>query len=63
MTPSAAVLAMQMPGGMAQAMGLRSLGQLAESGPDPDSAARLLAEILDAESDNPSHGRTDPEPC
>ena len=63
MTPSAATLALMLPGGMAQAMGLRSMGQLAESGPDPDSAARLLAELLDAESDNPSHGRTGPEPC
>ncbi len=63
MTPSAAILALQMPGGMAQALGLRSLAQLAEPGPDPDSAGRLLAELLDAESDNPSHGRTGPEPC
>jgi hypothetical protein len=63
MTPSAATFALMLPGGLAQAMGLRSLGQLSESGPDPDSAERLLAEILDAESDNPSHGRTEPEPC
>jgi hypothetical protein len=63
MTPSAATLALMLPGGMAQAMGLRSLAQLAEPGPDPDSAGRLLAELLDAESDYPSHGRTEPEPC
>ena len=63
MTPSAATFALMMPGGMAQAMGLRSLTQLAEPGPDPDSAERLLAELLDAESDDPSHGRTGPEPC
>lgn len=48
MTPSAVSLALQLPGGFAVAQGLRSLGQLAESGPDPDSAARLLAELLDA---------------
>ena len=63
MTPSAATLALMLPGGQAPAMGLRSLGQLAAPGPDPDSAERLLAELLDAESDNPSHGRTEPEPC
>ena len=63
MTPSAATLALQIPGGIAVAMGLRSLGQLAEPGPDPDSAGRLLAEILDAESDYTAHGRTGPEPC
>ena len=63
MTPSAATLALMLPGGMAQALGLRSLAQLAEPGPDPDSAGRLLAELLDAESDYPSHGRTGPEPC
>jgi hypothetical protein len=50
MTPSAAILALQMPGGMAEAMGLRSLGQLSESGPDPDSAERLLAELLAEET-------------
>ena len=61
--PSAVSLLLQIPGGIAQAMGLRSLAQLAEPGPDPDSAGRLLAELLDAESDNPSHGRTGPEPC
>jgi hypothetical protein len=63
MTPSAATLALVLPGGMAQAMGLRSLGQLAEPGPDPESTARLLGELLDVESDNPSHGRTEAEPC
>ena len=63
MTPSAATLALMLPGGMAQAQGLRSMAQLSEPGPDPDSAERLLAELLDAESDNPSHGRTGPEPC
>ena len=46
MTPSAATLALQMPGGIAVAMGLRSLGQLAEPGPDPESPERLLAELL-----------------
>ena len=46
MTPSAATLALMLPGGVAQAMGLRSLGQLIEPGPDPDSRERLLAEIL-----------------
>lgn len=47
MTPSAVALALQIPGGMAQALGIRSLRQLAEPGPDPDSAARLLLELLD----------------
>ena len=46
MTPSAATLALMLPGGVAQAMGLRSLGQLIEPGPDPDSRERLLAELL-----------------
>jgi hypothetical protein len=35
-----------LPGGMAQAMGLRSMGQLIEPGPDPDSRERLLVELL-----------------
>jgi len=45
-TPSAATLALMLPGGLAQAMGLRSMGQLIEPGPDPDSPERLLAELL-----------------
>lgn len=50
MTPSAAVLALQIPGGLAQAMGLRSLGQLCEPGPDPDDPRRYLAQILNGDS-------------
>lgn len=46
MTPSAATFALMLPGGMAQAMGLRSMRQLIEPGPDPDSRERLLAELL-----------------
>ena len=46
MTPSSATLALMLPGGLAQAMGLRSMGQLIEPGPDPDSPERLLAELL-----------------
>jgi hypothetical protein len=49
MTPSAVVLALQLGRGMAQAYGLRSLGQLAEPGRDPDSVERLLLELLDRE--------------
>jgi hypothetical protein len=50
MMPSAATFALQMPGGMAQAMGLRSLGQLAEPGPDPESSERYLLELLDSQT-------------
>ena len=63
MTSSAATLALMLPGGLAQVLGLRSLGQLSESGPDPESAERLLGELLDAESDDQSLGRIEPEPC
>lgn len=52
MTPSAVPLALQLPRGLDQAQGLRSMGQLAEPGPDPESAARLLAELLDAAPDH-----------
>lgn len=48
MTPSAATFAMMLPHGLEQAYGLRSMGQLAEPGGDPDSAARLLLELLDS---------------
>jgi len=47
MTPSATVLALQLPGGIDQALGLRSLRQLVEPGPDPESAQRYLQEILE----------------
>jgi hypothetical protein len=47
MTPSAVPLLLQIPGGFAVALGLRSLGQLAEPGPDPESAARCLQELLE----------------
>ena len=49
MIPSAATFALQLPGGLAQAFGLRSMGQLTEPGPDPDSATRLLQEFLDGD--------------
>ena len=47
MIPSAVPLALQLPRGLDQAQGLRSLGQLAEPGPDPESAARCLQELLE----------------
>lgn len=50
MPPSAAVLALQLPGGLAQAMGLRSLGQLCEPGADPDSPQRYLQELMNGDS-------------
>ncbi len=50
MTPSAAVLALQIPGGMAQAMGLRSLGQISEPGPDPDDPRRYLMQLMNGDS-------------
>lgn len=49
MNPSATALALQLPRGTAQAMGLCSLGQLSEPGPDPDSVERLLLEVLGEE--------------
>lgn len=49
MTPSAATFALQIPGGLAQAYGLRSMGQISEPGSDPDSAERLLQELLDGD--------------
>lgn len=47
MTPSAVVLALSLPGGLAVALGLRSMGQLSEPGPDPDSAERYFLELLE----------------
>lgn len=49
-TPSAAVVALQIPGGAAQANGARSLGQLSEPGPDPDSPQRYLQELMNGDS-------------
>lgn len=42
------MLALSLPGGMALAMGRRSLMQTLEPGPDPDSASRLAQELLEA---------------
>lgn len=47
MMPSAAVLALQIPGGMAQALGLRSLRQFIEPSGDPDSAERLVQALIE----------------
>lgn len=47
MIPTAVTLALQLPHGVDQALGIRSLGQLVEPGPDPDSAERLVQEILE----------------
>ena len=47
MKPSAAVLALNIPGGQAVAQGLRTVGQLSEPGPDPDSAERYFQELLE----------------
>ena len=47
MTPSAVALALQIPGGMAQALGLRSMRQFMEPSGDPDSAERLVQELIE----------------
>jgi hypothetical protein len=62
MTPSAAAFALQLPGGLDQALGFRSMRQLAEPGPDPDSAERLLLELLENPSDTPSNGNDELRP-
>lgn len=49
MTPSVAALAIQLPRGRDQIMGHISMGQLTEPGGDPDSAARLVQELLELE--------------
>lgn len=46
--PSAAMIALLLPGGMALALGQRSLSQLCQPGPDPESAWRIVQEILEA---------------
>lgn len=47
MMPSAIVLSLQMPGGLAQAMGSRSMKQFIELSGDPDSAQRLVQELIE----------------
>lgn len=47
MTPSSIPLALAIPGGTAMAQGLKSLGQLAEAGLDPDAPQRVLQELLE----------------
>jgi hypothetical protein len=49
MNLSATALALQLPRGTGQAMRLGSMGQLSESGPDPDSVERLLLKVLGEE--------------
>lgn len=44
--PSAVSLALMLPGGLAQALGSRSLGQLCEPSFDPEDPVRLLLELL-----------------
>lgn len=46
MSPSTVAFALQLQGGMAQVLGLRSMGQLAEPSWDPEDPARLLLEML-----------------
>jgi hypothetical protein len=50
MVPSAVPLLLSIPGGVAVAQGLRSLGQFVEPSSDPESAGRYLLEILTAQS-------------
>ena len=47
MTPTAAILALQLSGGLAQALGLRSMPQFIEPSGDPDSAERLVQELVE----------------
>jgi hypothetical protein len=47
--PSAIPFCLGLPGGRAQALGFRSMSQLAEPGGDPDSVERLLLELLDGD--------------
>ena len=49
--PTAAMIALILPGGLALALGRRSLMQILEPGPDPDSAERLAQEILEAQGE------------
>lgn len=46
--PTAAMIALSLPGGMALATCHRSLMQVCEPSGDPDSAERLAQEILEA---------------
>ena len=46
--PTAAMLALILPGGLDLALGRRSLLQVLEPGPDPDSAERLAQELMEA---------------
>ncbi len=46
-TPSAASLALTLPGGLAVALGEKTLGQFVEPSGDPESARRLVQELLD----------------
>lgn len=46
--PTAAMLALMLPGGLALAMGHRSIMQAIEPGPDPESAERLAQELMEA---------------
>ena len=45
---TAAMIALSLPGGLALALGRRSMMQTLEPGPDPESAERLAQEILEA---------------
>lgn len=46
--PTAAMLALMLPGGMDLAQSKRSMMQILEPGPDPDSAERLAQEVMEA---------------
>jgi hypothetical protein len=43
---SVIVFALHLPGGISQALGLRSMGQLSEPSWDPEDPARLLLEMI-----------------
>lgn len=45
---TAVLIALTLPGGMDLAMGRRSVMQILEPGPDPDSAERLGQELMEA---------------
>lgn len=49
--PSVVCLALQLPRGRDQVLGLISMRQLLEPGGDPDSAGRLAQELLEAEGE------------
>ena len=51
MSPSVATLALMLPRGRDQVLGRISMKQLLEPGGDPDSAERLVQELLEMEGE------------